>query len=115
MPPKTPPKIPSISHTALSNHATEHWRRKRRLTAQLLAVWLFSTFFVVYFARELDNLRLFGWPLSYYMAAQGVALIYLALIVMYNRRMRKMEADYLRCETEEDTKKEAEKDQHNAG
>ena len=112
------PKMPPIMHTTPSSHATEHWRRKRRLTAQLLAVWFFSTFSVVYFARELDNLRLFGWPLSYYMAAQGVALIYLALIVIYNRRVRKIEADYLRCEIEKNTKaeKEAEieKDLHNA-
>jgi putative solute:sodium symporter small subunit len=70
---------------------TSHWRRKRRLTMQVLTVWLLSTFLVIYFARDLNDLKLFGWPLSYYMAAQGLALVYLGLIVIYNRRVKKME------------------------
>lgn len=69
-----------------------HWRRKRRLTLQVLAAWLLSTFSVIYFARDLSGIRLFGWPLSYYMAAQGLALVYLALVVIYNRRIRHLEA-----------------------
>jgi putative solute:sodium symporter small subunit len=72
--------------------AADYWRRKRRLTIQLLTVWLLSTFFVIYFARDLNDLKLFGWPLSYYMAAQGLALVYLALIAIYNRRIKTMEA-----------------------
>ncbi|RXZ33971.1 DUF4212 domain-containing protein [Oxalobacteraceae bacterium CAVE-383] len=79
----TPSSIPSQAF---------YWRRKRRLTLQLLAIWLCSTFLVIYFARDLNDLELFGWPLSYYMAAQGLALVYLALIVIYNRRVSRMEA-----------------------
>jgi putative solute:sodium symporter small subunit len=89
------------------HYAALHWRRKRRLTLLLLAIWLFMTFFVIYFARELDNLVLFGWPVSYYMAAQGVGLIYLALIAIYNRRMRHMEADYRRGESDARNAREA--------
>jgi putative solute:sodium symporter small subunit len=86
------PRISPLSRPpVLSGQAAEYWRRKRRLTVQLLAIWLCSTFSVIYFARELDKMQLFGWPLSYYMAAQGLALVYLALIVIYNRRIRKME------------------------
>jgi putative solute:sodium symporter small subunit len=86
------PLVSRVPHPpALSDQAAEYWRRKRKLTVQLLAIWLCSTFSVIYFARELDKMQLFGWPLSYYMAAQGLALVYLALIVIYNRRIRKME------------------------
>ncbi len=80
----SPPAGPTPAHAS-------YWRRKRRLTLCLLAVWLFSTLLVIYFARDLNDLKLFGWPLSYYMAAQGLALVYLALIVIYNRRIRQME------------------------
>ena len=92
----TPPHTPRERHK-LSDAGAEHWRSKRKLTLQLLAVWLSSTFLVIFYARELDKLTLFGWPLSYYMAAQGLALVYLALIVIYNRRMRSMEAAYHRA------------------
>ncbi|MGC8050168.1 DUF4212 domain-containing protein, partial [Salmonella enterica] len=50
-----------------------------------------ATFFFIYFARELDRVHLFGWPVSFYMAAQGMMLIYLAIVVLYVRRMRRIE------------------------
>jgi putative solute:sodium symporter small subunit len=37
------------------------------------------------------RVHLFGWPLSFYMAAQGMMLIYLAIVVIYVRRMRRIE------------------------
>ena len=71
-----------------------HWRRTRAMTAVLLALWLATTFCSVFFARELARLELFGWPLSFYMAAQGAALIYLALIAFYAWRMRRLDRQY---------------------
>jgi len=71
-----------------------HWRHTRRLTAWLLAIWFLSTFFFLYFARALDQVHLFGWPVSFYMAAQGMMLIYLAIVVYYMRRMRRLEQQF---------------------
>jgi putative solute:sodium symporter small subunit len=34
----------------------------------------------------------FGWPLPFYMAAQGTTLVYLALIGMYVLVMKKLDA-----------------------
>ncbi|MCP1576034.1 DUF4212 domain-containing protein [Herbaspirillum rubrisubalbicans] len=67
------------------------WHRTRRMTAWLLALWFAATFCFIYFARELDRVHLFGWPVSFYMAAQGMMLIYLAIVVIYVRRMRRIE------------------------
>ncbi|HAT30586.1 MAG TPA: DUF4212 domain-containing protein [Janthinobacterium sp.] len=69
----------------------EHWRKTRRLTVILLMIWLFTGFFTVFYARELFQFTLFGWPLSFYMAAQGSSLIYLAIIAFYARRMRRLD------------------------
>ncbi|WP_050468149.1 DUF4212 domain-containing protein [Herbaspirillum chlorophenolicum] len=71
--------------------AGNHWRKIRKHTAVLLAVWFLATFFFIFFARELDRIHLFGWPLSFYMAAQGMILIYLAIVVIYIRRMKRIE------------------------
>jgi putative solute:sodium symporter small subunit len=67
-----------------------HWQRTRRLTALLLGAW-FSTFGIIFFARELSTIELFGWPLSFYMAAQGTILIYLAIVAIYAWRMRQLD------------------------
>jgi putative solute:sodium symporter small subunit len=73
-----------------------HWRRSRRLSGALLLLWLATSFGTVFYARELARLTLFGWPLSFYMAAQGAALIYLAIIGAYAWRMRQLDRAFAR-------------------
>ncbi|MFT5588758.1 MAG: putative solute:sodium symporter small subunit [Bradyrhizobium sp.] len=79
--------------------AAAHWRLTRRLSLQLLAGWFVITVVIIWFARELDRLVLFGWPLSFYMAAQGATLIYVAMVGAYAWRMRSLD---LRYEPEQD-------------
>lgn len=69
----------------------DYWRRTRRLTVALLLAWIATGFLAVYFARELADLTLFGWPLSFYMAAQGASLVYLAITGIYAWRMRRLD------------------------
>jgi putative solute:sodium symporter small subunit len=77
----------------------DHWERTRRMTAVLLAIWLTASFCAVFFARELTGLTLFGWPLSFYLAAQGASLVYLAIIGIYAWRMRRIDRDAARKES----------------
>jgi putative solute:sodium symporter small subunit len=71
-----------------------HWDRTRRMSLLLLAVWLVTGFGTVFFARELARFEVFGWPLSFYMAAQGAALVSLTIIAIYAWRMRRLDRDY---------------------
>jgi putative solute:sodium symporter small subunit len=73
-----------------------HWERTQRLTVVLLGLWLATGFGTVFFARDLDHLSVFGWPLSFYMAAQGASLIYLAIIGAYAWRMRLLDREFAR-------------------
>jgi len=69
----------------------QHWQRTRRMTAWLLVLWLATGFCAAFFARELAGLTIFGWPLSFYLAAQGASLVYLAIIAVYAWRMRRLD------------------------
>jgi putative solute:sodium symporter small subunit len=71
-----------------------HWRATRRLTFVLMTLWLCTGFGTVFFARELSRFALFGWPLSFYMAAQGASLVSLAVIGLYAWRMRRLDRLY---------------------
>ena len=73
-----------------------HWARSRRLIAVLLVLWLATSFGTVFFARDLAHLSVFGWPLSFYLAAQGSSLIYLAIIGAYAWRMRALDRAFAR-------------------
>ena len=70
-----------------------YWYRTRRLTLILLLLWLLITFVVNWFAAELNRFSFLGFPLGFYMAAQGELILFLLLIAFYNWRMRRIESD----------------------
>jgi putative solute:sodium symporter small subunit len=70
-----------------------HWRRNQRLTGALLSVWFVVSFVVPYFARDLD-FAFFGWPFSFWMAAQGALVVYVAIVVFYAHRMNRLDVEH---------------------
>jgi putative solute:sodium symporter small subunit len=87
--PTSPPQ--DDPHARLLAARTAHWRATRRLTLVLMVLWLGTGFGTVFFARELARFTVFGWPLSFYMAAQGASLVSLAIIAVYAWRMRRLD------------------------
>jgi len=83
-------------HARITAARAAHWARTRRLIALLLALWLATSFCTVFFARDLAHLSVFGWPLSFYLAAQGASLTYLAIIGGFAWRMRILDRDFAR-------------------
>ncbi len=55
----------------LTEKQKEYWSRNLRITAILLFIWFLVTYVMAYFAIPLAEINFFGWPLSFYMAAQG--------------------------------------------
>jgi len=51
--------------------AQRYWQRTRRMTVGLLLVWFVVTFLSIFFARQLAGYTLFGWPVSFFMAARN--------------------------------------------
>lgn len=85
----------------LTQKHQEYWHKTLTLTAILLAIWFVVTFVMAYFAKEL-TFNFFGWPFSFYMAAQGALVIYVLIIWYYARRMRKLDEQYDVHEEEEE-------------
>jgi len=71
-----------------------YWRRNLKMTALLLAMWFAVTFVVSFFARELAEITVMGFPLGFYMGAQGAPLVYLAIIWWYARYMNRLDRQY---------------------
>ena len=78
----------------LTTKHQEYWHKNLRLTAVLLAIWFVVTYVMAWYARPLTEINFFGWPLSFYMAAQGSLIIYVVLIYIYAKRMRKLDLEY---------------------
>ena len=78
----------------LTEKHNEYWHKNLVTTAILLSIWFVATFGVAWFARELNTITFLGFPLAFYMSAQGSLIIYVALIGIYALLMRKLDLEY---------------------
>lgn len=72
-----------------------YWRYNMRLTLILLAIW----FVVAYLlggllAGYLNQIVFFGFPLGYYIAAQGALIVFVIEIALYAKLMNKKDLEY---------------------
>jgi putative solute:sodium symporter small subunit len=65
--------------------------KKRILTWVLLLAWLLISFGPSFFARDL-SMMVWGWPLYFWMAAQGSILLFICIVVVYAWLMNRWEA-----------------------
>jgi putative solute:sodium symporter small subunit len=86
----------------LSQKHHEYWNRNLKVTAILLFIWFVVTFVASWFARELNSIVIFGFPLGFYMGAQGSLIVYVAIIWYYARYMNELDQEYGVHEGEDD-------------
>ena len=68
-----------------------HDVRHLKLKAALLLLWALVSFGATYFARDLQALVIGGWPLGYWIAAQGAVLVFIGIVVVYGWAMNRFE------------------------
>jgi putative solute:sodium symporter small subunit len=78
----------------LSEKHAEYWHKNLVMTGILLVIWFVATFVEAWFARDLNGMTLFGFPLGFYMSAQGSLAIYVVIIGVYAWYMRKLDLEY---------------------
>ncbi len=78
----------------LTEKHKEYWRKNLVVMGILLLVWFIVTFVEAWFARELNTITFLGFPLGFYMSAQGSLAIYVAIIGFYAWYMTKLDKEY---------------------
>lgn len=78
----------------LTGKYQDYWRKNLTLTGLLLAIWFVVTFVASFFARELNEIVFLGFPLGFYMGAQGALIVYVVIIWYYARTMNRLDKDY---------------------
>ena len=71
-----------------------YWRSTLRVTSVLLCVWAAASFLPGWFAEDLNRFVFFGWPFGFYMAGQGALIIFLVIVLIYDRWMIRLEQRY---------------------
>jgi putative solute:sodium symporter small subunit len=72
-----------------------YWRYNIKLTTILLFVWFVVTYLISgLWAGWLNQFSFLGFPLGYYMAAQGALAIFVVEIAIYAYLMNKHDLEY---------------------
>ncbi len=62
------------------------WRKTKTLMITCLIVWAIAGFGIHFFVNELNTITFIGFPLGFYMAAQGSLIIFVVLIFWFSAR-----------------------------
>ena len=78
-----------------NSKAKVYWKKNIRIVLSLLAVWFFVSFGMgILLVDVLDDFRLFGFKLGFWMAQQGSIFCFVILIFVYVYRMNKLDHQY---------------------
>jgi putative solute:sodium symporter small subunit len=72
----------------------EYWRRTSRLMWIIMALWFIFSFGIHFFAIPLNSIVIFGFPLGWYMAAQGSLIAFVVLCFWNARAQNKLDEEF---------------------
>ncbi len=76
-----------------TEQAKEHWRRTRGLMITCLAIWFVFSFLIHLFAPSLNSIVILGFPVGFYMAAQGSLIVFVVLIFWFASKQNQIDQD----------------------
>jgi putative solute:sodium symporter small subunit len=74
--------------------AREYWNKTSGLMWTMLAIWFFASFIIHMFAPTLNTISFIGFPLGFYMAAQGSLIIFVVAIFWYANRQNRIDEEF---------------------
>ena len=84
-----------MSDTGLTpEKARAHWSRTSSLMWLVLAIWFVFSFAIHFFAVPLNNIKILGFPLGFYMAAQGSLIVFVWVIFWYSGRQNAIDEEF---------------------
>ena len=74
--------------------AAAHWAKTRRLMWTCLIIWAIFSFVIHFFVHTLNEITFIGFPLGFYMAAQGSLIVFVVLIFWYAARQNSIDEEF---------------------
>lgn len=71
-----------------------YWRENRNLMVTVLTIWALVSYGAALISSWLNKIVIFGFPLGYYMGAQGSLIVFLLLIIFYAKKMDQIDKKY---------------------
>ena len=73
-----------------------HWNRTTRLMLTHLGIWVFFGYIIHMFVNQLNQftIPILGFPLGFYMAAQGSLIVFVTMLFLFARQQNKIDRDH---------------------
>jgi putative solute:sodium symporter small subunit len=70
-----------------------HWNRTRNLMIIHLSIWFVFAYIVHWFAPQLNGISVMGFPLGYYMAAQGSLFAFVIQLFIFVKQQDRIDRE----------------------
>ena len=71
-----------------------HWRKTTNLMWIHLGIWFFFGYVIHFFAPALNKIVILGFPLGFYMAAQGSLIAFVVQLFLFARQQDKIDREF---------------------
>ena len=71
-----------------------HWGKTKNLMIITLIIWFIFSILIFVFGEEMNTVSFLGYPLAYYMSAQGSIVIFVVLIFWFANRQEKIDEEF---------------------
>ena len=72
----------------------KHWQKTKGHMVVTLALWAFFSMVIFLFGYEINSMSFLGYPLAYYMTAQGSLLAFVIIIFWFANKQEKIDEEF---------------------
>lgn len=77
-----------------SSDRVRYWEKTRNLMIIMMVLWAIFSFFIHMFVGSLNNIVILGFPLGFYMAAQGSLIVFVAMLFWFARKQNAIDVEH---------------------
>jgi putative solute:sodium symporter small subunit len=71
-----------------------YWNKTKSLMFVMLGLWVFFGYVIHMFVEQLNSIVIFGFPLGFYMAAQGSLIAFVVMLFWFARRQNAIDEEH---------------------
>ncbi len=84
------------------SNKVKHWEKTKGLMIVTLAIWFFFGYVIFMFGESINSLSFLGYPLAYYMCAQGSIVAFVVLLFWSANKQEQIDEEFGFTERGED-------------
>lgn len=77
----------------MQGSSDRYWARTSTLMWIMFVLWLVFAFGIHFFVKDLNAIKILGFPLGFYMAAQGSLIAFVAMLFFFAWRQDAIDRD----------------------